>query len=189
VRNWKSQHNPLQILERFPNEYLKKLWDIRPKPVQPPQFDINLQSSLEMSDTERTKFAVIVEQTSMLDYIKAGRKWATNEKKEELSVNEMLFLVFRAGSDAGVTFAPKINTTAIAYMAFCLAQDDKPNDNRNVVYIWELHVSEAYRGQGTSPELPTLYTSRGVEIPQTPPKLSTLCASSRLWQSSANGMF
>jgi ribosomal protein S18 acetylase RimI-like enzyme len=109
---------------------------------------LDLVTAEHLSTAELQTFAQIVGHTSKSDYKKSGNGWHFQDKVDELSKPEMMFLVIRAAAGTNATFAPMLQTDIIAYAAFRLDCDEKPYQERTLMYLWEVHVSAQFRGKG-----------------------------------------
>jgi GNAT superfamily N-acetyltransferase len=145
----KRRYDPTPIMNAWTNNALQSMWE--EKQVDDMiDVDVQLSTAEQFSRVELETFAQIVGHTSGADYIKSGKGWDFNGKVQELSEPNMMFLVFRAAAGSNATFAPTLPTNVIAFTAFRLDEDEIPCQERTLMYIWEIHVSERFRGKGIS---------------------------------------
>ncbi|CAI6341532.1 unnamed protein product [Periconia digitata] len=112
-----------------------------------PEALIELYKSADLPEADLKACYNIVYETSYRDYARTSEGWRKNVKLDELQDPNMVFAILRA-VDPEEHFSPTVNTDILAFVSFKLDYDDPPNDERTVVYVFELHVGKAYRGKG-----------------------------------------
>lgn len=88
----------------------------------------------------------IVEQTSGADYRTSSIGWNPLVKREEMADHDMMYLLVRQPGTSG-----KI----LGFMSFMFTFDDPPFQDREVVYMYEIHLLDTLRGRGLGSKLMT----------------------------------
>lgn len=86
----------------------------------------------------------LVEKTSSADYKASSSGWKRKEKKEEMSDPKMVYLLLTS-----VTTPPKVE----GFISFMFTFDEPPNNQRSVVYIYEVHLDVGLRRRGLGSKL------------------------------------
>jgi ribosomal protein S18 acetylase RimI-like enzyme len=103
----------------------------------------------EMPRTPRTLFELI-KHTSYKDYNASSQGWNDKSKLEEMEDEDMRYLIVRPNGghlptpDQQWSKDPKLDQTIIGFLSFMITQEEE----ENVVYIYEVHVSEHFRDCG-----------------------------------------
>lgn len=102
-----------------------------------------------MSDEDRECCFRIVEYTSSEAYKASSIGWHAISKQAEMASDRMVYLLVRAphSSDDGFP-AENLRTDIVAFISFRIENDDEPYQWRQVLYIYEVHVAEKFRGKG-----------------------------------------
>ncbi|KAI5245173.1 hypothetical protein E4T43_03304 [Aureobasidium subglaciale] len=127
-------------------------------------FDIKLTTSADLFDqvsgeaTESTEPAnnilhtlfELIKHTSYKDYDASNQGWDAENKLEEMEDEDMRYLIVRLAHDA----VPESDTrwskdssmdhSIVGFLSFMITQEEE----ENVVYIYEIHISEHFRGCG-----------------------------------------
>ncbi|KAI5251721.1 hypothetical protein E4T42_04079 [Aureobasidium subglaciale] len=127
-------------------------------------FDIKLTTSADLSDQadgETTKSTEpsnnvlhtlfeLIKHTSYKHYDASNQGWDAENKLEEMKDEDMRYLIVRLAHDA----VPESDTrwskdssmdhSVVGFLSFMITQEEK----ENVVYIYEIHMSEHFRGCG-----------------------------------------
>jgi GNAT superfamily N-acetyltransferase len=101
-------------------------------------------SGSELKAEDITNCLALIELTSGQDYAKSSMGWNAKKKKEELQDKDMMFLLIRADD-----FTSRI----LGFMSFMFTNDDPPKQDREVVYLYEVHLLEFLRGRGLGGKL------------------------------------
>ncbi|CAE7178261.1 hypothetical protein CFE70_005833 [Pyrenophora teres f. teres 0-1] len=118
---------------------------------RPLQFDLVL-SGASLNESELEACLGLVEYTSKNDYTNSSMGWDKRKKREEMQDPEMIYLLVREKKPAtedSLEGKPHV----LGYISFMLTQDDPPHEDREVVYIYEIHLDERLRGQGLGSRL------------------------------------
>ncbi|KAF2793108.1 acyl-CoA N-acyltransferase [Melanomma pulvis-pyrius CBS 109.77] len=98
----------------------------------------------------------IIESTSGADYKASSIGWHPTEKMKEMKDKAMMYLLVRSAntevaseSDKELPDPQKI----LGFLSFMFTNDDPPHAEREVVYIYELHLIEQLRGCGLGKHL------------------------------------
>jgi RimJ/RimL family protein N-acetyltransferase len=115
-----------------------------------PSVKLELRRAKDLSPTDAEACFQIVKHTSYHHYKKSSTGWNPESKNKEMSHPSMMYLLIRAGSGNGDTsiFAPTLPTDIIAFASFMPDYDDPPHQTRAIIYIYEVHVGENFRGKG-----------------------------------------
>lgn len=109
----------------------------------------------------------LIEQTSGDDYRASSIGWHPKKKKEEMLDEDMLYLLVRQNNTKSAPqskvsansyvdeFTARLNGTGDiqGFISFMFTQDDPPYEDRDVVYIYEIHLLERLRGRGLGSKL------------------------------------
>ncbi|KAI4767497.1 hypothetical protein E4T52_17331 [Aureobasidium sp. EXF-3400] len=99
--------------------------------------------------TPQTLFELI-KLTSYKDYNASSQGWHDENKLEEMADEDMRYLVVRLegghfpAPEKQWTKNPKLDQSIIGFLSFMITQEE----DENVVYIYEIHISEHYREYG-----------------------------------------
>jgi ribosomal protein S18 acetylase RimI-like enzyme len=111
----------------------------------PLQFEM-IRSGAELEPGKLEACFKLVEKTSSQDYKAAKAGWRPKEKKNEMADDKMMYLLVKT----------KANEPAIlGFISFMFTKDDPPNQGRQVVYIYEVHLDDGLRGCGLGSKLIT----------------------------------
>ncbi|KAI2482787.1 GNAT family acetyltransferase Nat4 [Pyrenophora tritici-repentis] len=114
------------------------------------QFDLKL---VGLDDSELEACLTLVEYTSKNHYQASSMGWSSVKKIEEMEKPDMIFLLVREKTPAAEYFLRNDNNPVLGYISFMFDFDDPPNDDREVLYIYEIHLDDHLRGQGLGSRL------------------------------------
>jgi ribosomal protein S18 acetylase RimI-like enzyme len=98
----------------------------------------------------------LIASTSMVDYKASSIGWHPAEKKKEMQDTAMCYLLVR---HAPLIDAPEVESNLpdskkiLGFLSFMYTNDDPPFEEREVVYIYEIHLAEPLRGYGLGKRL------------------------------------
>ncbi|KAF2033886.1 acyl-CoA N-acyltransferase [Setomelanomma holmii] len=95
----------------------------------------------------------IIEETAGSDYKNSSIGWNRSDKLEEMKDKDMMYLFIRksdAHEDDKTSSWPH---SILGFLSFMFTRDDPPHQDREVVYIYEIHLHESLRGQGLGSRL------------------------------------
>ena len=107
-----------------------------------------VKSADKLSEVELQTCLEIVEHTSGADYRASSIGWKPAQKKEEMKDKDMMYLLVRH-CDPCVGKSGRI----LGFMSFMFTYDDPPYQNREVVYLYEIHLLNLLRGRGLGSRL------------------------------------
>ena len=117
-------------------------------------------SALELKEREFEACIGLVERTSGDDYRASSIGWNTRKKKDEMMDREMLYLLVRPGDVEPATDGDGAdkehhveNSRILGFISFMFTWDDPPHEEREVVYVYEIHLDESLRGKGLGSRL------------------------------------
>jgi ribosomal protein S18 acetylase RimI-like enzyme len=116
-------------------------------PDLPLQFQL-VQSAAELEKSELDACFKLVEKTSSNDYKSSSIGWKPKKKREEMSDEDMIYLLVRGGG-AGA----EDKSTISGFVSFMFTNDDPPHEDREVLYIYEIHLEDGLRGRGLGSKL------------------------------------
>lgn len=118
-----------------------------------PSFQLQLVlSGASLTEDDLHACIDLVEATSGADYKASSIGWHRSAKAEEMMDPKMIFLLLRENSNP-VSSARSRNNRIIGFISFMFTSDDPPHEDREVVYIYEIHLAESLRGQGLGSHL------------------------------------
>lgn len=103
----------------------------------------------ELSRIPQTLFGLI-KHTSYEDYDTSSQGWDDKNKMVEMFDKDMRYLVVRLKDNHGSNYEkqwskdPKLDQSVIGFLSFMITQEEE----ENVVYIYEIHISEYFRDSG-----------------------------------------
>lgn len=122
-----------------------------------------VQSGAELEKTEIDACINLVEKTAGHDYRASSIGWNPRKKKEEMTDREMMYLLVRAADTSeqalGTEMLGKIKPERsdigklMGFISFMFTNDDPPYLDRDVVYIYEIHLDDHLRGRGLGSNL------------------------------------
>ncbi|KAF2710365.1 acyl-CoA N-acyltransferase [Pleomassaria siparia CBS 279.74] len=96
----------------------------------------------------------LIESTSSADYKAAQMGWHPKEKMEEMKDSAMMYLLVRRTDTASTPQTKASDPREIlGFLSFMFTNDDPPHTDREVVYIYEVHLAEQLRGAGLGSHL------------------------------------
>lgn len=114
----------------------------------------------------------LVEATSGRDYKASSIGWHRSAKMEEMTDKEMIYLIVRADNTETISTLSEAqgrttnlsntvdhalssgtptlthSSRIVGFLSFMFTNDDPPYEDREVVYIYEIHLDESLRGRG-----------------------------------------
>lgn len=118
-----------------------------------PSFQLQLVlSGASLTEDDLHACIDLVEATSGADYKASSIGWHRSAKAEEMMDPKMILLLLRENSNP-VSSARSRNNRIIGFISFMFTSDDPPHEDREVVYIYEIHLAESLRGQGLGSHL------------------------------------
>ncbi|KAF2684861.1 hypothetical protein K458DRAFT_417714 [Lentithecium fluviatile CBS 122367] len=114
------------------------------------RFDVQLEirTAVNMSQADLDACFEIVKLTSKDDYQSSSAGWNASRKKEEMLDRNMIYILIRATPGTNGRFADSIDTDIIAFASFKIDYDEPPQQDQQVLYIYEVHVGAELRGKG-----------------------------------------
>jgi len=98
----------------------------------------------------------LIESTSKADYKASRVGWHPAEKKKEMQDKAMCYLLIRRIPSTGAQEVEKDlldSTKILGFLSFMYTEDDPPHEDREVLYIYEIHLAEQLRGFGLGKHL------------------------------------
>lgn len=140
---------PARIRQYWNDEAVNRAWNKGRESYNKDMVDVKLEfrQSIELRPKTTDFCYHIVKHTSMEDYERSSIGWNVSDKLKELLQPTMMYILVRA---PGEVFAPTdaLNTDIIGFISFKIDFDDPPHERRNVMYIFEVHIAERFRGKG-----------------------------------------
>jgi GNAT superfamily N-acetyltransferase len=112
------------------------------------EYKLQLRRSTELSEGDRVSCLDIVQHTSMAAYKASRMGWDLSAKRTEMVNSDMAYILVRATDGTRDAFSPDLDTDIVGFISFMIDYDDPPNELRQVVYIFEVHLAEKLRGKG-----------------------------------------
>lgn len=118
--------------------------------------------STETSRIPQTLFDLI-KHTSFKDYNASSQGWDDKNKMDEMWDEDMRYLIVRLKDNHAPqpekqwTKDPKLDQSVIGFLSFMITQEEE----ENVVYIYEIHISEYFRDSGLGRHLFSLVEQIG----------------------------
>jgi ribosomal protein S18 acetylase RimI-like enzyme len=100
--------------------------------------DIQLvPSAAALTQQELAACLGLIELTSGQDYKQSRIGWNVSKKKAEMRDPAMMYVLVRPGAVGG---------EVLGFVSFMFTYDDPPHEDRQVVYLYEIHLHEHLRG-------------------------------------------
>ncbi|KAI4788495.1 hypothetical protein E4T44_13460, partial [Aureobasidium sp. EXF-8845] len=128
--------------------------------VGTPAFTIDLFTSSNLleqlnpdtTETPRTQDTLfeLIKHTSYMDYNASSQGWDDENKLEEMEDEDMRYLIVRLNDghppppDQQWSKDPELDPSIIGFLSFMITQEE----DQNVVYIYEIHISDHFRDCG-----------------------------------------
>jgi ribosomal protein S18 acetylase RimI-like enzyme len=114
--------------------------------------DLFEQLDPETTETPRTPHTLfeLIKHTSYLDYDASSQGWDDENKLEEMEDDDMRYLIVRLNDghppppEQRWSKDPKLDRSVIGFLSFMITQEE----DQNVVYIYEIHISDHFRDYG-----------------------------------------
>ena len=152
--------SPTRIMRGWSDEAITAAWNHSRKHGQirnvPDIYDFHLRRNThgtgverEMDPQDHECCLSIVNHTSSAAYKVSSIGWHVPSKRLEMKDKDMIYLLVRTRDGHPGAFAKRdFDTGIVAFISFKIDYDDPPNDQQQVVYIYEVHIAEKLRGQG-----------------------------------------
>lgn len=111
-------------------------------------YKIELRLSTDLSEADLASCLKIVQHTSMTAYKASRMGWHLASKKNEMENRSMVYILVRQPDGSPNGFDSGLDTDIVGFISFMIDHDDPPNEHRQVVYIFEVHLAEKLRGKG-----------------------------------------
>ncbi|OAL53405.1 acyl-CoA N-acyltransferase [Pyrenochaeta sp. DS3sAY3a] len=111
----------------------------------PLKFEL-VRSGADLKKTEINACIGLVEKTAGHDYRASSIGWNPRKKKEEMTDPEMMYLLEIKPENCDIG-------KVIGFISFMFTNDDPPHLDRDVVYIYEVHLDDHLRGRGLGSNL------------------------------------
>ena len=110
------------------------------------------QAGADITETPRTPKTLfeLIKHTSYTDYNASSQGWDDENKLEEMKDEDMRYLIIRLENghppapEKQWSNDPKLDQSIIGFLSFMVTQEEE----ENVVYIYEVHISEHFRDHG-----------------------------------------
>ncbi|KAJ6104489.1 hypothetical protein N7523_010809 [Penicillium sp. IBT 18751x] len=101
-------------------------------------------SAATISTTDLEACLNLIELTSGSAYAASGGGWSRTAKRKEMKLPDMKFLIVRSPSWGPDTDKPDSSDAVLGFLSFMVTYED----GKEVVYCYEIHLSENARGKG-----------------------------------------
>ncbi|KAH7401728.1 acyl-CoA N-acyltransferase [Phaeosphaeria sp. MPI-PUGE-AT-0046c] len=118
-------------------------------PDLPLEFEL-VESASFLRDDDFEACFQLVDHTSSDDYKGSSIGWKPKQKREEMRDKEMVYLLVREPGTSTEGEKPK---EIMGFLSFMFTKDDPPHEDREVVYIYEIHLADGLRGRGLGTKL------------------------------------
>lgn len=112
------------------------------------EYKLELRCSTELSEEDLGSCLDIVRHTSLAAYKASRMGWHLPSKRAEMANRDMAYILVRAMDGTRDAFGSNLDTDIVGFISFMIDYDDPPNEHRQVIYIFEIHLAEAFRGKG-----------------------------------------
>ena len=109
------------------------------------------ESKIDESEQILEECLKLIECTSKADYKASSVGWHPAEKKKEMQDKAMCYLLVRRAPPTDAQEVEKElpdSTKILGFLSFMYTNDDPPYEEREVLYIYEIHLAEQLRGFG-----------------------------------------
>jgi ribosomal protein S18 acetylase RimI-like enzyme len=106
------------------------------------EIPLDTYSAATISDTDLEACLDLIELTSGSAYAASGGGWSRPAKRKEMKLPDMKYLILRGPSDAAD--GPGSQSVVLGFLSFMVTYED----GKEVVYCYEIHLSENARGKG-----------------------------------------
>jgi len=137
-----------KLLSHWNDDALAGVWNAQKDKLKDlPQVTLQLRAASQLPAMDFYDCLAIVEYTSKAHYRASEKGWNEREKTLEMKTSRMLYILVRA---AGEQFSTTLDTAGdiIGFISFMVDQDDPPRQDRRVIYIYEVHIGDNWRGKG-----------------------------------------
>jgi ribosomal protein S18 acetylase RimI-like enzyme len=107
---------------------------------------LTLTRSGQLTDELLKACFKLLARTSSADYKASSRGWSPKEKKEEMRDPEMWYILVQRGHRKSKPVSPA--QSVLGFLSFMITHDDPPLNHITVGYIYEVHLSDEFRGIG-----------------------------------------
>jgi N-alpha-acetyltransferase 40 len=87
----------------------------------------------------------LIESTSAADYHNSGLKWSVSKKRREMQLPDMRYVILTEENDKDFSTGPKV----AGFVSFMITYED----GREVIYCYEIHLTEPWQGKGVGNKL------------------------------------
>jgi ribosomal protein S18 acetylase RimI-like enzyme len=112
-----------------------------------------VHSAADLDEGELDACFKLVEKTSSADYKSSSIGWAPKKKKKEMSDPEMIYLLIHKVAGFGESKPGEDKSSICGFVSFMFTKDDPPHEDREVLYIYEIHLEDGLRGRGFGKKL------------------------------------
>ncbi|EAA59090.1 hypothetical protein AN3825.2 [Aspergillus nidulans FGSC A4] len=139
-----------------PNENMP----IKPGPaakrdLEADSYDISIHTAATIPDTELTSCFKLLELTSSNAYKNSSIGWSSSEKRKEMKLPDMKYMILRRGASSSVQDTKGDSSSSIltgqfaGFLEFMVTYED----GYEVLYCYEIHLTPEVQGQGLGEEL------------------------------------
>lgn len=114
------------------------------------------ESPYEQSEPILGECLALIESTSKADYKASSMGWHPADKKKEMQDKTMCYLLVRrtpTSTPPDSDTEPQDPKQILGFLSFMYTNDDPPHESREVLYIYEIHITEQLRGFGLGKRL------------------------------------
>lgn len=142
--------SPYPILKEWDNDALAAVWAHYQKSIMQDMVAVKLEliRACDMAEYDLQHCLDIIKDTSMPAYKSSTVGWHVRSKRKEMADQHMVYLLLRAAPHTNATFSSHLSTNILGFTSFMITYDDPPFESRKVVYIYEIHLGDNFRGQG-----------------------------------------
>ncbi|KAL1595869.1 hypothetical protein SLS60_009559 [Paraconiothyrium brasiliense] len=144
--------SPLRLMRDWNDDVLAAVWKHSQEHGQIKglcgEYKLELRRSTELSEGDLVSCLNIVQYTSGAAYKASRTGWHLPSKRTEMANSDMVYILLRATEGTRDAFGPDLDTNIVGFISFMIDYDDPPNEHRQVVYIFEVHLAEDLRGKG-----------------------------------------
>ncbi|KAJ4344763.1 uncharacterized protein N0V89_012507 [Didymosphaeria variabile] len=144
--------SPLPLMRDWNDDVLAAVWEHSQEHGQVKGlcggYKLELRRSTELSEEDLGSCLDIVQNTSGAAYKASRIGWHPPSKRTEMANKDMVYILLRATDGTRDAFGSDLDTNIVGFISFMIDYDDPPNEHRQVVYIFEVHLAERLRGKG-----------------------------------------
>ncbi|KAI9729531.1 MAG: hypothetical protein M1834_006727 [Cirrosporium novae-zelandiae] len=121
---------------------------------------ISLETSKSISDKDLDACLQIIESTSVDAYRRSELGWHPAEKKKEMQLPDMRYLLVREANSEGHQNKANQDSIVNGFLSFMVTYED----GKEVIYCYEVHLSEELRGIKLGKHLMMIMEQVGTQI-------------------------